>query len=123
MGNTTLQWPMWVREGIIDQLIIDQNSSQCPSMWHELWPMHRGNGYLQNYLNGSGMKLLEEDVIKTYAPVFNGKNAKLYVARQWQKRSKAKENKLLTLPGVSGLVFSSFRHDNPGPIRRNDWTA
>jgi hypothetical protein len=55
MGNTTLQWPIWVREGIIDQLIIDQNSSQCPSMWHDLWPMYRGNGYLQNYLNGLGI--------------------------------------------------------------------
>ena len=121
MGNTTLQWPIWVHEGIVDQLIIDQNSSRCPSMWHELWPMHRGHGYLQNYLNGHGMNLLKEDIVKTYAPVFDGKNTKLYIARQWQERSKTKENELLTLPGVVGLVFSSFRHDNPGPIRRNNW--
>jgi hypothetical protein len=123
MGNTTLQWPIWVREGIIDQLIIDQNSSKCPSMWHELWRMHRGYGYLQNYLNGYGMKSLEEDIVKTYAPVFDGKNAKLYVARQWQERSRTKEKELLKLPGVAGLVFSSFRHDNPGPIKRNNWKA
>jgi len=123
MGNTTLQWPIWVREGIIDQLIIDQNSSKCPSMWHGLWPMHRGYGYLQNYLNGRGMNLLEEDIVKTYAPVFNGENTKLYVARQWQERSKTKEKELSKLSGVAGLVFSSFRHDNPGPIRRNNWTA
>ena len=123
MGNTALQWPKWVREGIIDQLIIDQNSSQCPSMWHELWPMHRGYGYLQNYLNGRGMKSLEEDLVRTYNPVLNQKNTKLYVARQWQKRSEAKEKELLKLPGVAGLVFSSFRHDNPGAIRRNNWTA
>jgi len=123
MGNTTLQWPIWVREGIIDQLIIDQNSSKCPSMWHELWPMHRGYGYLQNYLNGRCMNLLEEDIAKTYAPVFDGKNTKLYVARQWQERSKTKEKEFLKLPGVEGLVFSSFRHDNPGPIRRNNWIA
>jgi hypothetical protein len=123
MGNTTLQWPKWVREGIIDQLIIDQNSSQCPSMWHELWPMHRGYGYLQNYLNGRGMKSLEEDLVRTYNPVLNQKNTKLYVARQWQKRSEKKEKELLRLPGVEGLVFSSFRHDNPGAIRRNNWIA
>jgi hypothetical protein len=123
MGNTTLQWPIWVREGIINQLIIDQNSSKCPSMWHELWPMHRGHGYLQNYLNGHGMDLLEEDIVNTYAPVFNGKSAKMYVARQWKKRSRTKENELLALPGVTGLVFSSFRHDNPGPIERNNWNA
>jgi hypothetical protein len=123
MGNTTLRWPLWVQERIVDQLIIDQNSSRCPSMWHELWPMHRGYGYLQNYLNGHGMNSLEEDIVKTYAPVFDGKNAKLYLARQWQKRSKAKENELLRLPGVAGLVFSSFRHDNPGPIKRDNWNA
>ncbi|MGD9150576.1 MAG: hypothetical protein PVG40_09790 [Desulfobacterales bacterium] len=123
MGNTTLQWPLWVEEKIIDQLIIDQNSSRCPSMWHELWPMHRGYGYLQNYLDGRGMKSLEEDIVKTYAPVFNGKSTKLYLARQWQERSESRDKELLQLPGVAGLVFSSFRHDNPGPIRRNNWNA
>ena len=121
MGNTALQWPIWVQEGIIDQLIIDQNSSQCPSMWHALWPMHRGYGYLQNYINGCGMNLLDEDIVKTYGPVFDGESATLYVARQWHKRSEAKEKELLRLSGVEGLVFSSFRHDNPEPIRRNNW--
>ncbi|MGD8800850.1 MAG: hypothetical protein PVJ44_20200 [Desulfobacterales bacterium] len=123
IGNTTLQWPIWVDQGIIDELIIDQNSSKCPSMWHKLWPMHRGYGYLQNYLTGAGMNALKEDIIKTYAPVFDGKKAKLQVARQWQERSESKEKELLGLPGVDGLVFSSFRHDNPGPIRRNNWNA
>ena len=42
MGNTTLDWRRWVTTGTIDELIINQNSSQCPSMWHQLWPMHRG---------------------------------------------------------------------------------
>jgi hypothetical protein len=104
-------------------MVIDQNSSKCPSMWHELWPMHLGYGYIQNYLNGSGMKSLEEDIVNTYTPMFDEKNTKLYVARQWQKRSDKKEKELLKLPGVAGLVFSSFRHDNPGPIRRNNWTV
>jgi hypothetical protein len=121
MGNSTLQWPLWIQEGLIDQLIIDQNSSQCPSMWHALWPMHRGHGYLQNYLDGRGMSSLEEDIVKTYAPIVDGKNTKWYVARQWQERSQTKEKELLRLPGVEGLVFSSFRHDNPGAIRRNKW--
>jgi hypothetical protein len=123
MGNTLLHWTLWVQEGIVDQLSIDQNSSQCPSMWHALWPMHRGYGYLQNYLDGRGMNLLEEDVVKTYNPVFDGKSAKLYIARQWQKRSESKEKELSGLPGVDGLVFSSFRHDNPGPIKRDKWFA
>jgi hypothetical protein len=123
MGNTTLQWPTWVRKGIVDELIIDQNSCQCPSMWHQLWPMHRGYGYIQNYLTGHGINALKEDIIKTYAPVFDGKKAKLYVARQWQERSESKEKELLGLPGVDGLVFSSFRHDNAGRIKQNNWKA
>ena len=123
MGNTTLQWPVWIREGLIDQLIIDQNSSQCPSMWHDLWPMHRGYGYIQNYLNGSGMKSLKKDILHTYSPVLSQKRTKLFIARQWQERSESKEKELSGLPGVDGFVFSSFRHDNPGPIRRNNWNV
>jgi len=49
--------------------------------------------------------------------------ARLYLARQWQPRSTAKEKALLEHPCAPGLVFSSFRHDNPGPVRRNDWRA
>jgi hypothetical protein len=54
LGNTTLHWRDWIRSGLIDHLIVNQNSSQCPSMWHQLWPMHRGGGYVQNYLDGRG---------------------------------------------------------------------
>jgi hypothetical protein len=123
LGNTTLEWDQWVHEGIVDLLVIDQNSSQCPSMWHRLWPMHRGYGYVQNYLDGLRMKPLEEDLASTYWPVFQGKRAKLYVARQWQERVEATERALLAQPVVAGLVFSSFRHDNPGPVSRGDWSA
>lgn len=122
-GNASLQWETWVAKGIVDQLIIDQNSSQCPSMWHDLWPMHRGYGYQQNYLDGFKMNTLEEDLTAVYQPVFQKQGAKLYLARQWQPRSPAKEKALLEHPCVEGLVFSSFRHDNPGPVRRNDWRA
>jgi hypothetical protein len=122
-GNTTLQWRKWVENGLVDHLVIDQNSSQCPSMWHDLWPMHRGYGYLQNYLDGYNMNTLEEDLTSVYQPVFRKRDADLYLARQWQPRSPAKEKSLLEHPCVAGLVFSTFRHDNPGPVRRNDWRA
>ena len=59
LGNATLHWREWVRRGLIDHLVIDQNSSQCPSMWHQLWPMHRGTGYVQNYLDGTGLPPLD----------------------------------------------------------------
>ena len=120
-GNTFLNWQTWVKKGIIDHLIIDQNSSRCPSMWHDLWPMHRGYGYRQNYLDGLHMNLLEADLTSLYQPVFDKRESKLYLARQWQPRSSIEEQSLLEHPVVGGLVFSSFRHDNPGPVRRNDW--
>src|SRR6185503_14060922 len=37
LGNTTLQWRDWIRSGLVDHFIVNQNSSQCPSMWHQLW--------------------------------------------------------------------------------------
>jgi hypothetical protein len=123
LGNTVIQWQRWVREKIIDQLVIDQNSSQCPSMWHQLWPMHRGSGYIQNYLDGHGMNSLERDLEQVYLPVIAKSPVELYIARQWQPRSLRNEKTILDFPGVQGLVFSSFRHDNPEAIQRDDWTA
>ena len=122
-GNASLQWPTWVKKGLVDHLIIDQNSSSCPSMWHDLWPMHRGYGYVQNYLDGDNMNSIEDDLTTAYQPAFANRNTNLYLARQWRQRSPEKEERLLEHPAADGLVFSSFRHDNPGPIRRNDWKA
>jgi hypothetical protein len=123
LGNATLAWRTWVREAIVDQLVIDQNSSQCPSMWHQLWPMHRGAGYVHSYLDPAGTPPLVDDLQRTYAPVMAGQPASLYVARQWCARDAAMEREISALPGVAGLVFSSFRHDNPAAIARGDWRA
>jgi hypothetical protein len=123
LGNATLQWRRWLREDIIDELIINQNSSRCPSMWHDLWPMHRGYGYRQNYLDGHNLSSLKDQLRSDYGPVVSRRSASLYVARMWDERSEQEETELLGLEAVSGLVFSSFRHDNPGAIKRGDWTA
>lgn len=123
LGNMTLEWQRWIQQGLVDRLIIDQNSSRCPSMWHELWPMHRGYGYLQNYLDGHNMNAIEDDLARIYQPILKTRDTELFLARQWKPRSAHREERLLANPAVAGLVFSSFRHDNPGPIRRNDWRA
>ena len=123
LGNMTLAWRDWVARGLVDRLVIDQNSSQCPSMWHQLWPMHRGSGYLQNYLDGTGLPPLPEHVATTYAPVVAGSGVELFVARQWVERSPDVEACLTSTAGITGLVFGSFRHDNPEAVRRNDWRA
>jgi hypothetical protein len=123
LGNAALSWRDWVDRGLVDRLIIDQNSSQCPSMWHQLWPMHRGTGYVQNYLDGSGLPPLLDHVTNTYAPAVAESGVELFVARQWCERSPDVEEGLCGTSGVSGLVFGSFRHDNPDAVRRNDWRA
>ena len=119
-GNATLQWREWASRGLIDELVIDQNSSQCPSLHHQLWPMHRGYGYLQNYWDGHNMPPIGEHMAQ-YAQALEPHGTELYVARQWDERSYDEEAALTGHQGVSGLVFSSFRHDNPGPIARGDW--
>ena len=123
LGNTTLRWREWMRRGLIHHLIVDQNSSQCPSMWHQLWPMHRGGGYVQNYLDGQGLPDLAQHLQTTYAPAVEEGAAKLFVARQWSERCEEVERELRAIAGVEGLVFSSFRHDNPAAIARGDWRA
>jgi hypothetical protein len=123
MGNTTLYWRDWVKTGIIDDLVINQNSSRCPSMWHHLWPMHRGYGYLQNYLDGHNMPTLLDHLSSDYEAVFKDQPINLYVARQWDERSEIEEKELLSHRAVKGLVYSSFRFDNPGPLARGDWRA
>lgn len=121
LGNLTLDWRTWVAQGLIDALVVNQNSSRCPSMWHDLWPMHRGGGYLQNYLTGEGMASLGAQVRSAYAPALAGQSTDLYVARQWDHCDDAEERGLAEEPGVSGLVFSTFRHDNQAAVARNDW--
>ena len=121
-GNAALDWREWIKRGIIDDFIINQNSCRCPSMWIDLWPMHRGYGYTQNYLDKNFWPLLEH-LEQTYKPVFEDSSVNLYLARQWDERSESEENALLSLPYVKGLVFSSFRFDNPSPIARGDWRA
>ncbi len=120
LGNATLQWPQWVEGGLVDDLVIGQSSSQCPSLWHQLWPMHRGYGYVQNYHDGYNMPTLE-DHLRVYGSVMREHATRLYVARQWSEPSESEEAELLGQQGAAGLAFSTFRYDNPGPIARGNW--
>ena len=123
LGNTTLQWRKWIKDGLVDKLIINQSSCQCPSIHHKLWPMHNGSGYVQNYLDSCNLPPIEKHLNETYFPIISKSSVNLYVARQWNQRSKMEEMQLLNNPSVSGLVFSSFRFDNPGPLARSNWVA
>jgi hypothetical protein len=123
LGNASLPWRRWIEGEIVDELVVNQNSSRCPSMWHDLWPMHRGRGYVQNYLDGHGLPPLEEQLETTYAPVLAGRAARLYVARQWDARRNGWRTDEPEAACAAGSVLSSFRFDNPGPVARSDWRA
>ena len=118
LGNTTAAWREWLSRRLVDVLVVGQNSSQCPSMWHQLWPMHRGTGYIQDYLQERGLPPVAD-----YADLARATGAELFIARQWHERSATAEDDLRAIPGVTGLVFSSFRHDNPSAIARGQWRA
>ena len=85
--------------------------------------MHRGYGYLQNYLDGYNMTPLMDHLSSDYGPVLENLPVNLYVARQWNERSEVEEKELLSQPVAKGLVFGSFRYDNPGLVSRGDWRA
>ncbi len=123
LGNWTLLWREWVKMNLIDDLVINQNSSQCPSMWHHLWPMHRGYGYIQNYIDGSNMSELLIQLDEIYQPTLSKFPMNLFISRQWQERKSSEEEALLSHPSVTGLVFSTFRFDNPQAIEKGDWRA
>ena len=78
---------------------------------------------MQNYLDGTGMPRLADQLSEAYAPVFAGSAAQLFVARQWCESSREHDASLSAIPGVTGLVHGSFRFDNPDAIRRGDWRA
>ena len=123
LGNATLQWREWIDRELVDHLVVNQSSAQCPSMWIQLWPMHRGGGYTQDYVSGQGMLPLDRQFTAEYGPALTGKSTELYVARQWSDFSPSEEQALIDHPEVSGLVYSSFRYDNAERIaaHKGDW--
>jgi hypothetical protein len=85
--------------------------------------MHRGTGYVQSYLDETGLPSLAEQLSATYAPALTGSSVELFVARQWCEPSREDEASVSAIPGVTGLVFGSFRFDNPDAVARGDWRA
>lgn len=121
IGNIHLDWPTWVREGIVDKLVIDQVAAICPSTWTWLWSGDQGYGYVENHIQGNGTPPLVDDVEQRWSPVIEETDASLYLARMWSEFDADEQQRLTALPGVDGLVFSSFRYDNPAIAARNLW--
>ena len=112
MGNMTLAWWQWLEQSIVDELVVNQSSRRCPSFGHTLWPMHKGVGYVQNYDTGAGMEPLDIQLKHDYLPQIQAANAKLYVSCQWEEEPLHANQPLLSLPGISGLVYNSYMFDH-----------
>jgi len=65
--------------------------------------------------------LLQDHLDTIYAPVLGERPVNFYVVRQWDERSAKEEKELTARKVVRGLVFGSFRFDNPGPVACGDW--
>jgi hypothetical protein len=61
------------------------------------------------------------DQLNDYYQHIESSKTKLYIARQWDPILPDEESELLNHPSVSGLVYSTFRYDNPGPLANSDW--
>ena len=115
MGNTVIDWQSWMQRQIVDDLIVEQDSSRCPSMNIDLWPNDQGYGYIDPVRNSVYF------MNNYYYREIQYSNTKLYISRQWDERSINEDVRLLQLLGVIGLIYSAFKHDNPEVVLKNDW--
>ena len=113
VGNMVIDWRTWVIEGLVDELIINQNATYCPSYLNRLWPMHTGFGYVQDYIDGYNIPELSDYIRKVYSPIFNKLPAQLYVSTQWDSVQPHKGREL-KISDDYGLVYGSFEFENPG---------
>ncbi len=63
----------------------------------------------------------EEDVSSRWGPVTHETGTSLYLARQWKPFDAVEHQQLANLTDVTGLVFSSFRYDNPNAVTWDVW--
>ena len=88
LGNLYLDWRTWVREKLLDDLVIDQVAVRCPSFWGLLWPKHQGYGYLVNDEDHYGLKGVDDPGEPGYwsiplvkgSPEYQGAMERLYRA-------------------------------------------
>ena len=109
VGNLHLDWSTWIDEGIVDGLVIDQVAAVCPSTWLTMWPRDAGYGYVENHLAEGTRPPLVEDVSRRWGPAAADAGATLHLARMWHQIDVPGDRRLSELPGVTGLVYSSFR--------------
>ncbi|MBL9215935.1 MAG: family 10 glycosylhydrolase [Opitutaceae bacterium] len=130
-GNLTLAWRQWVRERLVDEIVvghISQERARYPRL------MQRASGYVQNQEEGLNLPPIEQDVAESYGPLCRQHGVKLYVdperfgyvyahpaygpGRQPPEVHARLKQVLEALPDVAGLTYDYS--DILGLKRSND---
>jgi hypothetical protein len=102
-GNMTLQWRDWVKEDLVDELVVGVTSGN----WH--YPSMRGKdkerGYLASQDEGWGLPPLEDSLRGDYAPLCKAHGVLLQMpGGSWGPAERARLESL----GANGYMFSSL---------------
>ena len=103
-GNLYLNWQQWVREGRVDELVINVISGR------QLKGLS-GYGYLCNPEEGVGMNPLSQDLGKIYGPVCREAGCALYLGAgvdlNRHEPNASQLRQLAQLAGFDGFVFTT----------------
>ena len=104
-GNLYLDWPHWVREGVVDELVVNVISGR------QLTEGLSGYGYLCNPEEGTGMNPLPQDLGEIYGPVCRESGCALYLGAgvdlNRHEPNASQLRQLAQLPGFDGFVFTT----------------
>jgi len=108
-GNLRLDWETWIREGLVDGLVVGVVSGK----W--LYPNQsrsdREKGYLCSQEEGLGVGPVAHDIEHVYGPKCRAHGRALFVPAASPDSATA----LLRLPGVTGVMFSSLASGTTSP--------
>jgi hypothetical protein len=112
IGNLHLDWRTWLRDGVVDSLVIGQISEICPSAWVWLWPGSKVSGHLVDPVRGTGMRPLSEDLDEVFGPAAAVAGAELFLSRLHDHPDPAAEARIVEQhPHLTGIQYSTFRRD------------
>ena len=104
-GNLHLDWPNWVRDGLVDELVVNVISGR------QLTEGLSGYGYLSNGEDGIGLNPLDQDLAQVYGPVCRRVGCRLYLGAGVDLNRREPDRKQLEdlsrLAGFDGFVFTT----------------
>jgi hypothetical protein len=122
IGNLHLDWRGWLRDGLIDSLVIGQISEICPSAWVHLWPESPVEGHLVDPVRFVGLRPLDVDLDEVFGPACTDPGVELYLSRLHDHPDPALEARLVAdHPHLTGIQYSTFRRDLGADVESLPW--